>query len=1149
MGNRYELLEQIGAGGMGAVYSARDRLTGKQVALKQVTRKHQSELTSTFGTTLDFRLALAQEFRTLASLRHPYIISVLDYGFDVEQPYFTMDLLDEPVSIVTYGQDQPYEVKTQLMVQVLQALAYLHRRGIVHRDLKPDNVLVVQVDGQPQVKVLDFGLAVARGHADTDQATVGTIAYIAPEVLQGYPASEASDIYAMGVIAYELFAGRHPFDVSNIGLLIQDVITTEPDISRVDAGKIIRSTIRISLAKSPVDRRLRVQDMIDQYVESTGQTVRYEPANIRESYLQAAEFIGRDAELARLTDALSHTQSGHGGLWLVGGESGVGKSRLLDELRTHALVTGALVLRGQAVTESGTPYALWRPVLRRLSLETTLTGFEASVLKPIIPGRVGDAADAPLVEPNVAQARILDVVEELLRRVASRTVLILLEDLQWAGPNELALLKRVDRIAPDLPLLVVVSFRDDERPELADEFPRARLITLDRLDRQAIEQLTASMLGEETGRLPQVIELLERETEGNAFFMVEVVRTLAEDAGHLEQIGTMTLPQQVFAGGIQAVVTRRIEQVPAAALPLLRVAAVAGRHLDMHVLSSIEMQMDFDDWLLACEMANVLEIDESNRWRFVHDKLREGLLADLDVKDSRRIHRQVADAIQRTYPGESEYAAVLAEHYHAAGAAEEEAHHAGVAAERALLEGDSVGARDLLERAIALHERIGTDRRIRGQLEQLLGDANNSLGLVRHGLDHSVRALDLLGWPQPASRRLDLLRQIGLQMAWRLSGWQQSPDPDDTPARLAAVHACNQIAISAFFMNDRMTAAHAIIKGLNLAEKGGESLAGEIALSSAGMSFMLAAAAQRWLSRYYSRYAARHLALIDDPVPQAYVRLLDGITLAGWGRWSQARACFEETMTQAEQAGDLRRIQQARAQLGTTHYFTGHWDQTEAHYTAYMEQGTRRESVQEIAEGRAALAAVALRRGDIDAALVGLNAVAPMFAEIELLNGTITTTGLLALAHWQAGDETLARDNAAEFLAIIQHGGSAAYNMLDGYYGALGYALRRCERERDNQQAVTQMLRSLRGLAQVFPVCRPLYLIYGGWFAWLDGARSRGTRMLSAGIAKAQTLTMPHDEGIGCYHLGRLTGERLHLSRAVGIFETLGAAWDLEQAQ
>jgi hypothetical protein len=538
-----------------------------------------------------------------------------------------MELLENAQTITAYGQSKSVEEQVALLEQVLQALAYLHRRGIIHRDLKPANTLVI--DGQ--VKVLDFGLAIAREHLSETPQIAGTIAYMAPEVLQGAPASEAADLYAVGVMAYELFAGRHPFAIHKFTQLIQDIVYITPDVWGLKLDEPLQAALEKLLAKSPDERYHDANDLIRLYAEVTGQQAQYETATIRESYLQAARFVGREVELKVLTDAFAQVMRGKGSTWLIGGESGVGKSRLLDELRTHVIVEGALALRGQAIAEGGAPYQLWREALRRLCLQTDLTELEASVLKALVPdiatliGR--DVSDALEIDPQAAQTRLLTVIEDLFRK-QTHPIVLLLEDLQWASES-LAVLKRLHQSVAELSLLVVANYRDDERPDLPTELSDMQMMKLPRLTGEAIADLSAAMLGEQ-GRQPQVVDLLRRETEGNVFFIVEVVRTLAEEAGQLDRVGSITVPQKIVAGGMQAVVQRRLKRVPEHARPLLEIAAVAGRELDLKVLGAAAPETTLDSWLTICADASVLEVQDG-RWRFAHDKLRERMLADLHV--------------------------------------------------------------------------------------------------------------------------------------------------------------------------------------------------------------------------------------------------------------------------------------------------------------------------------------------------------------------------------------------------------------------------------------------------------------------------------------------------------------------------------------
>ncbi|MCI0709540.1 MAG: tetratricopeptide repeat protein, partial [Chloroflexi bacterium] len=177
----------------------------------------------------------------------------------------------------------------------------------------------------------------------------------------------------------------------------------------------------------------------------------------------------------------------------------------------------------------------------------------------------------------------------------------------------------------------------------------------------AIEALSVSMLGS-VGKNQQVIDLLKRETEGNVFFLVEVVRALAAEAGHLDQITQMTLPERVFAGGIQQIVERRFERVPESAHYPLRFAAVAGRQVSLEIIQNVMPDLDIETWLTECSAAAVLEVVDG-QWRFAHEKLREGLIASLEDKERQKLHFQVAETLVETHGDSPDYAQVICDHY------------------------------------------------------------------------------------------------------------------------------------------------------------------------------------------------------------------------------------------------------------------------------------------------------------------------------------------------------------------------------------------------------------------------------------------------------------------------------------------------------
>lgn len=728
--NRYALLDRLGQGGMGAVYMATDRLTGERVALKIVSLDTDALQFNSRSDGTELRVALTREFQTLASLHHPHIISVLDYGFDAtHQPFFTMTLLNNPRTIVEAAQEQPLAQRVELLLQLLQALAYLHRRGVLHRDLKPDNVLIPTTG---EVKVVDFGLAIENPQG-RDMA--GTVAYMAPEILQGQPASTASDLFAVGLMAYQLLTGQYPFEAAYMPQLIDELIRAPIDtdlLLEMSSAALVKVVQKLT-TKDPTERYQDAGSVIRDMSRALEQPLPAESLAIRESYLRAAKFVGRESELRVLTTALDAAYQGRGSVWLVGGESGVGKSRLVDELRIRALVKGAVVVQGQGDAKGGIPYQFWREPLRRLLFSSVVSDLAAGVLKEIVPDIatiVGRPIPAPPpLESSEHQRRLILTMVDLFRRQGQLVVLIL-EDLHWAVESAEPL-RQLLRVVAEVPLLVVATYRNDEAPDLPDSLMGANVLGLERFSAGAIEALVRSMLGYTT---PELLTLLGQETEGNVFFLVETLRTLAEEAGRLRDIEQMALPKTVFAGGVAQILHRRLSQIAPADQPLLKVAAVAGRYLDLNVLLYAAPKVNLETWLEHAANRAIIEWHDG-RWRFNHDKLREAVLSSLDDDEHRELHRQVALALEALYPEQPEtYAMALWEHWHAAGDIERQLPYAAVAAQQLIGYSTYHEALAVLSPLLAVVDDP--------LLHRLAGDAYRGLGTYPEAVAHYQACLE-----------------------------------------------------------------------------------------------------------------------------------------------------------------------------------------------------------------------------------------------------------------------------------------------------------------------------------------------------------------------------------------------------------------------
>ncbi len=250
LAGRYRIQRLLGEGGMARVFEAEDLRLGRLVAIKVLRERfeHDAEVAERF----------IREARTAASLSHPNIISIFDAGQDGARAYIVMELVDGRSLREYIDSDAPFELSDVITVldQLCEGLEYAHSRGVVHRDLKPENVLLT---AQGKVKIGDFGIArSASGATLTAEGMVlGSPRYLSPEQALGKPADARSDIYAAGVMAYEMLAGRPPFSGDTaVGIALQHVEAKPPAASTFNPriSRALDAVLLKAMAKNPRDR-------------------------------------------------------------------------------------------------------------------------------------------------------------------------------------------------------------------------------------------------------------------------------------------------------------------------------------------------------------------------------------------------------------------------------------------------------------------------------------------------------------------------------------------------------------------------------------------------------------------------------------------------------------------------------------------------------------------------------------------------------------------------------------------------------------------------------------------------------------------------------------------------------------------------------
>lgn len=776
--DRYHILRELGRGGMGVVYEARDEKLERSVALKMLS-----------PTVLDdkVRERFLREARAAAALNHPHVVGIHDAGEDGGRPFLVMEFVDG----TSLADAPPRNLDEALAIarQICDALEHAHGRNLVHRDLKPGNVLVTRNGQTVEAKLADLGIALARGQARVTRsgAITGTPTYMAPEQALGQEIDGRSDLYALGVLLYEWATGRPPFCGDDALAVVSQHIHAPvvPPRTLCDLPCGLDRLIVKLLAKEPADRfatAAEVREALGRVGSPETTAERRTEPDIAIDGLVRGRMVGREAELGQLQTLWSAAVEGRSHLALISGEPGVGKTRLAHEVTAIARLDGARVLFGGCYeNEATTPYLPFVEAFRRWvgerddeAIRSLLgdTVAELARLAPELESRLGPFPERPSLQPQEERLRLFDHFARFLRgSAAERGLLFFFDDLQWADHGSLSLLHYLMRQLAGARVLFLGTYREVEldrahplSQQLVD-WNRERLasrIALKRLDREATGRMLETLLGQ--FEIPDdFVASLHRETEGNPFFVEEIVKALIADgglvrAGHQwrrQQSGEVVLPQSV-----KAAIGRRLQRIDDACVEVLRTAAVVGKQFSFAELESTgvggeDRLLDALDEAVAAQLV-VARRDES--FAFTHDKIREVLYEELNPIRRRRLHAKIAQGLERLHEGGDRVAVEdLAHHFVEGGDFERGLKYARAAAEAAVGVFAYDEALEMYHRARECAEALELSEDVIA-IDERMGGAVFSSGDMLRAIEHYERALAATG---DADRKNALRCKIG----------------------------------------------------------------------------------------------------------------------------------------------------------------------------------------------------------------------------------------------------------------------------------------------------------------------------------------------------------------------------------------------------
>ncbi len=1195
----YQILARLGEGGVGVVYRARHRDTGQEVACKTVRATRMPHLSS-----------VRREIRALQRLQHPGIVRILDEGVHDGRPWYAMELLEgEPLDLrfvrifasafkqrgadstttihapVDDSWRDPPETASSprrlaaggrlpevltLFRRICAPLAFLHGEGLVHRDFKPSNVYV-RPDGTPVL--MDFGLAGRRegalGREVLEDASgfVGTVGYISPEQVRGDTEDARTDLYALGCTLFEAITARLPFPGdSNQEIMQKHLHAQAPAPSRFADGvpSALDELVLQLLAKSPRERVGHADDVARKLAAMGAEGWPGGDPVRSAAYLYQPRVVGRRAIIDDVLAALEKTRAGAGGLVLIGGESGIGKTSVAAMVSRIAhrdgieVVTGACLAPGGEGVERGSPLHPFRPLLQRIA-ERCVAGGQTTTARVLgrhhrllattepalaqVPGDDGQPEPPPL-PAQAARERMLEALGETIRAFADdKALLVVLDDMQWADDLSLALVDLLARryvATAERRLMLLGTYRSEEVSPgldalLAKTAPTR--IELGRLDGKAVGTMVADMLG--LAEAPDDLSrFVARESEGNPFFVAEYLRTaLAEklldrDAQGRWQRGQEKVTALQLPRNLKALVERRLDGLSEDARALAEVAAVIGREFTPDLLTAVaERDIGVEDRVLAATnelLARQVFVETSTGLlSFVHDKLREVAHEATALERRRALHRLAAEALERRHAGSTRLPLVypkLAHHHRQAGNFSRAVDYLEKAGLHSLAQSANGDAVAFFEEALRLdtEAHLGSDGLRRARWERLAGDALQGLGKLSSSKDHLRRAVALLGRPEPRTPlglALSTLFQVARQVWHRLRpGVLRRPVVDSAPL-LEAARAYDRLFQVYYFEANPLPLFHANLRTLNLAERVAPSPELASAYSNAFAALSLVPPMRR-LAPQYLRRAEETLARVSDPAVESYLELIRAVVLSGSGAWAEADRRLQRVVEIALTLGYRRRWEEATGVRAFNQMLTGAVEEALATAESVGASAARGDT-QTQCWSRLERAQARLALGRLDEALVDAREAAGTAAALGR-DERIWAQGTLALVAFRRNDLGTARVAAERALAEIAAGPPVMSACVDAYAAVAEVLLALWAAnpaDRAISRAAARACRALIAFARVFPFARPRAELRLGDLRRLRG-RPRGARACwSRARSLAATLGMKADEGLAVLRL------------------------------
>ena len=935
--------------------------------------------------------------------------------------------------------------------------------------------------------------------------------------------------------------------------------------------------------KNPVDVHL-----------AAGRTVSATATAPTDAFAQT-RFVGRDDELELLMQRCAALGGETGGMVSLVGEPGLGKSRLLGELRGRVASADSadtatpLWLEGRSLS-FGESLGYWpfQDMLRRwlgvaeedpadevsLRLREAVTAVAPDRAEQIVPYLLillglpvpGDLEERVRYLDNQGSgAAVFRAMRELVDRLAAKgSVILVFEDLHWADPASVELIKHLMPLVRTRPLLVVGSARPEQHSPVAslrnlaleqfsDCFTEVRLRPLS--DDDGLELLDDLLAGDDQRPLRQ--RIVER-AEGNPFYAEEMVRALAADGtlvrDHRARAWRLHADPHAIAipDSVQAAISARIDRLDDEVKQVLKMAAVIGRTFLYRILEALaDPDADLADdvrHLTLVELIRERRNDRELEFAFTHALVQEAAYDSVLLDARRRLHLRVAESVELMFKDRlDEFAGILAYHYAAAERWDKAQEHLFRAADNASrVAADSVALAQYQQAIEAYGRAFGDqwDPLDRARLERKVADALFRMGQHGRAIEHAQQASRLLGVSYPSTRggvRRAIVWQALVQL-WhvlRPKSWRRKPDERTAAVLTERCLLADLLGWMDYFLDPERFVLDVLLS-LNNAERNGAQA--DIVNGAVGVAIVLdTIGLTGWGSRYVRR-ATRIAESLQDPRSVAYSLLGEAQHASYEGRIADANALTARSAEAYGRIGDIRK-ESACSGMGIQFArMSGNVPLAQERGPIVYNDGVNSNDSLLVAWGGQNLGFIGSSLGTIDEAREYLESSLATYRTIPSWNSVSEVLADLAVCDLREGrlDEALARLDEAD--GYIKEYGLRGYSVAYPVLRRAQAWLRKVETSGvdERQRAVKTAkaaVKDARRLAKTAPIAKPWSLQLEGTAAWLTGDEGKALKAWNEALAVAAELEAPYAAALSLLDRGRFTGSAGDLERAAQTFD------------